>query len=150
MNPSPAAIAAIQGHVTTWTTQTDAQILADLNNAVIANPTPQGQTLKPVSESAFMALLTDPTNGSVLKLIDWVNFALLKADIEAANRVGIGLWCQVLPGKGFITTGEASAIVADLSATQPDPSWPSHVSWAYINIGRDLDLGDIAASRPGV
>jgi hypothetical protein len=148
MNPSPQTIAAIQAKVTDWTPD-DAAILASLKGEMVANPAAQGQTLKPVSESAFMSLLTDQVNGSVVKLLNWVNFAQLKADIESSNRTGIGLWCQVLPAVGLITADEAAAITADLSATQADPSWQAQLSWPLINIGRELDIEDIAASRPG-
>jgi hypothetical protein len=147
VNISPAAIAAIRDHVSDWSPD-DATILESLNAATVANPSPQPDIAKPVAESTFLTALTDTENQSLGKLLNWVNFGMVKADIEASNRVGIGLWCQVLPMLGLITAGEAAAIAADLSATIPDPSWPALVSWSSIHIGRDLDLSDIAASRP--
>ena len=95
----------------------------------IANPvTVAPQVPAPVYESAFMGLLTDSSNNSVVKLATWSNFGLLKADIEASNRPGLGIWCQVLTKAGFMTAGEASAIIAYLSSTVADPNWSATVA----------------------
>jgi len=146
-NPSPAAIAAIQAHVTDW--GPDDQAIADaLNVPDQPNPAAQGVIDNPLYESALLSLLTDATNGSLVKLISWPNFGLLKTDIEAQNRDGVGLWCQALTAAGIITVGECGAIEAYIGGTQPDPSWPPQISWAQAVIGRDLDSNDIAASRP--
>jgi hypothetical protein len=148
VHPSPLAIASIRAKVTDWT-PSDATIAASLNTPSIANPTPQGQIAAPVYESELLGTLTDQGNGSLVKLINWPNFGLLKADIEIQNRAGIGLWCQALTLAGYITQGEASAIVTYLGSAVADPSYQTLLSWAQVNLGRPVDADDITASRPG-
>lgn len=147
MNLSDAAVVLIREHITDWTLD-DASILASLDAETLDNPAPQGRVAAPVYESALLGLLDDVANGSIVKLINWPNFGLLKSDIEAGNRDGIGLWCQALTLAGIITQGECGAILSYIGSTIPDPAWPAKVSWASVNIGRPLDLEDIAASRP--
>lgn len=146
-NPSPAAIAAIRSHVADWGPD-DPAIADDLDTPSIANPVPQGTVPNPLYESALLSLLTDAVNGSLVKLINWPNFGLLKADIEAQNRDGVLLWCQALTAAGILTQGECEAIATYVGGTQADPDYQSLLSWAQVHIGRPVDSEDIAASRP--
>lgn len=144
MNISPAAITIIQAHVRDWMPD-DAAILADLSTPTIANPTPQDQTLKVLSGITTLGLLSSASQSAVVKLP--LASTILEA-INGQNRTAVNDFAMALAGAGTITVAEAGAIIGSLSATEPDPSWPAKVSWAQINIGRELDLSDIAASRP--
>lgn len=148
-NPSFDAIVAIRARVTNWSQSIDS-VVAFLNapDAAFSNPSPQGQVAAVISESALLSLLTDPNNGSIVKLNNWVNFSLLKSDIEGQNRIGIGLWCQILPLLGLITQGEATAIINYIQSTEPDPTWSPTISWAQATLGRPVDFFDVAAARP--
>jgi hypothetical protein len=155
MNPSPAAVAWVQAQNPSWSTQTDAQIAVTLNAATADNPLEQGQVAVVIDESALLAKLIDPSNGSLAKLLNWPNFDLLKADIDAGNVVGIEKWCAVLsatdPGTAtspFITQGEAAAIVAYVTSTVADPDWASTVPAPVAALGRSLDAADVAVARP--
>jgi hypothetical protein len=156
MYPSPAAIAAIQAKVASlpggWSAYTDVQLAADsgpLNTPSVANPNPQGAVPNPIGESALIPLLDDPNNGSLAKLQNYVNLALVKADIDSGNRAGVLLWAQKLPLVGVITTGEAENITSYVNGTMPDPNWTAEISWAVANIFRPVDTSDVAAARPG-
>lgn len=146
-HPSPAAVTAIRAHVSDWT-PTDAQIVAALNTPAIANPTPQPSIPAPLTEDGLAGLLTDATNGSIARLVNYVNYGLVQADILAGNRARIGGWAGKLAVAGIITVGEATAIGAALAATVPDPAWPALISWAVANLGRPVDADDVATSRP--
>lgn len=146
-NPSPAAIAAIKAVVIDWG-PTDQAIADTLNTPDRANPVAQGVIDNPLYESALLSLLTDATNNSLVKLINWPNFGLLKADIKAQNRDGVSLWCQALTLAGIITQAECGSISTYVTGTQADPNWQSQISWAQAVIGRAVDSDDIAASRP--
>lgn len=146
MNPSPSAIAWLK------TVDTDpsidaATLAATLNAPSIANPTAQASVSVVLSESALLALLTDPTNGSAVKLVNYVNLASVLADIDTNNHGATTLWGEKLAIAGIITTGEASAIASYIATPIPDPSWPSLISPAIANIGRAVDVSDIATER---
>jgi hypothetical protein len=146
-HPSPSALEALRARVTDWSA-TDEALVAALNAPDRPNPTPQGTVPAPLSESALLALLTDPTNGSLVRLVEWPNFGLLKADIAAQNRAGVLLWAQALAAAGLIAPGEAGALSAYVQGTEPDPSWPAEVSWAEATLGRSVDGDDIREARP--
>lgn len=149
-NISPAAIALIQAHIADWTPD-DATILASLSVAAIANPTAQPTIGNPIYESELMGRLSA---ASLCNIRGYANLASLKADIAVSNVDGLLHWFGLLAITtesipGVITSDEATALSGYIMGTQLDPAWPALVSWAHINIGRELDLSDIAASRPG-
>lgn len=148
MNPSPAAITAIRAEVTALSAwgNTDAQLAASLNTAGIANPTPQATVTKPFAFGDVMGLLS---SGSIANIRGLPTGTDLIDKINAQDRVGVGHWiAALLAGTPLITTDEATAVGAVIAATQLDPSWPALLSWAQVNLGRAVDTGDIAASRP--
>jgi hypothetical protein len=50
------------------------------------------------------------------------------ARVREGDRVGIAEWANVLTAKNLMTPTEQTAVLALVSATIPDPSWPTHVS----------------------
>jgi hypothetical protein len=106
--------------------QSQEQILALLNTPTeVANPTPQGTVfVNPIlSETTLLGLLTDPTNGSGAKLINYPNLASVLADIDANNHEAVALWAGRLALVGIVTAGEATAIEAYCMASELDPAW---------------------------
>lgn len=107
---------------------TDAQRLDLLNiPSMVANPVAQPQIPRTMEESDLAGLLTDQANGSLKQLLNWVNFGLLKADIDNQNHAGVGIWAMKCEMLGLITTAEAVAVQAYAAETIPDPSWPAQV-----------------------
>lgn len=147
MNITPQAIALIRAHVESWTGD-DATIRDALNDPVVDNPTPQANVPRVLYESELATLLNDPDNGSLVKLLNWVNFGLVKADIASQNRAGIALWAGELELLGILTAGEAAAVQGYALTPIPDPAYRAQIGWAEANIGRSVDLADIRAARP--
>ncbi|MDR3634343.1 MAG: hypothetical protein P4L84_11110 [Isosphaeraceae bacterium] len=152
MNPSPSAITAIEAFAAAlsggWAAHTDAQVLSAIQAATVANPIAVAAQLPNVlDESALIGLLNDPSNGSLAKLLNWVNFGLVKADIDASNRTGVDLWAQKLQLLSIITAGEAGNITTYLAGTTADPSWTATVRWDVGTLGRTIDLADVIAAR---
>jgi len=144
--PNPAVIAAIRGRVVDWT-PTNAQIAATLNTANIANPTARLNVPKPMTTAALLGLIV---NANKAKVYGRAVLSDLRGDIRAGDRTGVKSWFGLALVAADITSAEYTALVAEVDAVVPDPSWPAQVSWAQLNIGRPLDASDIAASRPGV
>jgi hypothetical protein len=96
----------------------------------------------------FAGLLGLLSPASVVNIRSLPVATALIADINANNTQAIGIWAQaLLAPPALITTAEAEAIGAMLTATQPDPSWQSQLSWAAVNLGRSVDVADIDAAR---
>jgi hypothetical protein len=158
MNPTPAAITTIRTKVSAlsggWAGNADNALLATaLNTEQVDNPVAQPTVPRVMYESELAAILSDPTkdsdptNGSLAKLLNWTNFGLVKADIVANNLVGIALWATELELLGILTSAQKAAVQA-YTEPIPDPNWTAQVSWAQANLGRPVDAADIAAARP--
>lgn len=145
MNPSPSAIASIRARITDWS-PSDSTIAAALNAPSIANPTPQPQLPKPFSFGDVMGCLD---SGSIAKIRDLATGIDLINKINAGDVVGIGHWIIALQaGTPLITSDQATAVTAVITATIGDPTWSAQLSWAAVNLGRPADAADLAASRP--
>lgn len=105
--------------------KTDADVLAYLNAAsIIDNPEPQGQVARVMAESDIAGLIS--TN-SLKAVLNWLNFALVKRDIEENNHVGVALWAMKLALLALITADEATAVQGYATTPVQDPDWQSHV-----------------------
>jgi hypothetical protein len=145
MNPSAAAIAWIRAQSPNWAGQSDAQIAASLNATMVANPVAQApQVPNAISESALMGTLSQ---ASQTALLNWVNLALVKADVEDQNRVGLLLWAAKLQLAGVITADDATALTTYLNGTVPDPTWTANVPAPLVGMGRLVDANDVEAAR---
>ncbi len=149
MNPSPAAITAIQSYVAAlsggWAGNTDAQVLAAANAPTIDNPVSATTIGKPYTFADLLAVLSD---GSTAKLVALPSLPAILDAVNAGEMVVISRWVGLLIKGAVITSDEATAMTAIMADTETDPSWPTQISWAESNIGRLLDINDIAASRP--
>ena len=151
MNPSPAAIAAIKTYVAAMTSpaagwaNTNAQIVTAMNTPSISNPTPQATVPTPYTVVTLLDCLT----GSFATVANYPSLPAMLADINARNTGNCLNWLALLSGgtPPLITSGEASAINAVLTATELDPSWQSEISAARSELGRPVDAADIVAAR---
>lgn len=154
MNPSPPAIALIKTFVTGlsggWAGNTDAQIVAAANDPTIANAPgvpgyqPQGMIQTPYT---FVSLLGGLSQPSAANVESFPGISNLFDDILAQSTSRVLAAVQLMAASGRMTSGEAAALGAILTATEPDPGWPSLVGWAQANLGRPLDLDDSAIAR---
>lgn len=111
----------------------DADALAYLKAKRTAGPVP-------MYESELAGLLTDGANNSLVKLLNYVNFGLVKADIEAQNRAGVALWAGKLALLGILTAAEASAIQSYTQRTENNTpiAWASGIQVGHIVSARAL------------
>jgi hypothetical protein len=148
MNPSPAAIAAINTYVGGlsggWAGNTDAQIVTAANTPAIANPTPQGTVPTPFT---FATLLGSLSQSSAANVESFPGISDLYNDIIAQNSARVLAAIALMTASGRILSSEATAMTATVNATELDPSWPAQVGWAQVNLGRPLDLSDSATAR---
>ena len=142
-NPSPAAITAIQGKVTDWT-QSNAALATAINASLVANPTPQPTIPKPLT---IPELLGEVGAADAGKLAENPNLPTVLADITSQDRTSTGEWIGPLEADSELTTAEGAAIMGDLQATEPDPSWQAQLPWPLVNLGRLIDADDVAAAR---
>jgi hypothetical protein len=147
-SPTPQAIALIGAKVDAlpggWAGNSDAQVVAALNAPSVANPTPQGTVPKP-----FVAadLVDAAAQGSRAALASFVTGAAPFIIAQDAAHLAAGI--DALVSCGTITSGDAAAMKAVLTATQPDPSYPAQIGWAQANLGRPLDQLDASVARHG-
>lgn len=144
-NISAEGAAQIREHVTDWS-PADATIAGSLNAPAIANPAPQPTVAKAFLTHDLMSLLDAP---ALAKIQSLPSLARLLDDIELGVSSRLDNWLALLTVGGTITTNQAAALSGVIHATELDPAWPSQISWAVANLGRPVDLEDIAASRPG-
>ena len=149
MNPSPAAIAAIQAYGAAlsggWAGQTDAQVLTAANAATVDNPAQQGTVAKPYTYDDLLGAIS---SANVSKLVVLPALPAIVETINSGDLVACARWITTLVAGGVITTDEATAVSAVMTATEADPSYQSKISWAVANLGRPVDLVDIQQSRP--
>jgi hypothetical protein len=163
VNPSPAAIAAIQAKVTDWTA-TDNAIAVLLDTPSIVNPATQATVAAPVAPSTVLNLVS---SGSLAKILSLPSFdatilpLLNQPDPKpSASFSTLNLWAAGLFKGGYLTQSEFDALAAPTSGTTPstpaglfnqtqlDPSYQPQISWAQATLGRPVDAADIAAARP--
>lgn len=142
-NPTPAAIAAIRGHVADWA-PTDAEIAAALNTATEPNPVPQGTVPRYLLTADVLGLLSPASVGA---LFDSGNLPDMRDTIVAQDREGVVTWAAAALLAGKINQAEHDAVAAMAQETVPDPAWQAEVSWAVLTLGRAVDAADIAAAR---
>lgn len=149
MNPSPAAVAAIQTYAAAlsggWAGNADDAILAAANAPSVANPTPQPTVAKPYT---YVDLLGHLSAGSIAKLVVLPSLPTIVDSINAGNLLACQRWIATLVAGAIITGDEATALGGVMAATEPDPAFPARISWAEADIGRPLDLSDISEARP--
>jgi len=135
----------IQGFITDWTPTNNA-ILTALNAPSVANPTPQPTVAKPFAFADVMGCLSAASVANVRSL---ATATQLITAINLRDVVSIGNWLAALSSPpALITSGEAAAVGAVITATELDPSWPAQISWAAANLGRPATLADVIAARP--
>lgn len=147
MNPTPEAIEAIRDRVSDWT-PLDAEIAAALNEATEANPEPQGSIPRQITIERLMAECQVPPE----EIAALVNSGLLMAirdDAAAQDRGGLATLAQCALIAGLIEQSTYATVLAWLQGTDPEPDYQPLLSWAELNLGRSVDAGDLAASRPG-
>jgi hypothetical protein len=148
MNPSPAAIAAINTYVGGlaggWVGNTDAQIATAANTPAIANPTPQGTVPTPFT---FTSLLGSLSQSSAANVESFPGVSDLYNDIIAQNGPRVLAAIALMSASGRILSAEATAMTTTINATELDPTWPAQVGWAQANLGRPLDANDSAVAR---
>lgn len=150
MNPSSSAIASIQAFVGTlaggWSSNTDVQILAAIQAAKVANPVTTQPTIpKPYTFADVMGCLSA---ASVVNIRSLPTSTALITAINARDSVSITNWLGALQaGTPLITSAEATAVLAVVNATEPDPSWTAQVAWDIGTLGRAADVADIHAAR---
>lgn len=147
MNPTPAAIDWIRSFAATleggWSLS-DSAIVAAANAPSIPNPVPQPTRDKAFTFSEFMAALDQAT---IKTVSDYGTFSDVRRDIEMNNRGACALWIQLFVVRGELTTQQAAALTAIISATEPDPDWRPMISVAEQNIGRMVDVYDVKEAR---
>jgi hypothetical protein len=148
LNPTPAAIAWIDAYAAGlpggWATNDDAAIVAAANAPAVANPVPQGTVPAGYTPASLLSLLSATSAANV------ESFAGLQGLFDAigsADSPGILAALALLQASGKVQSTEVAAIQSALSATVPDPSWPSKIGAARSAIGRPIDSADVAETR---
>ena len=148
MNPTPDARTWIDafasGLAGGWAGNDDAAVVGAANNATVANPAKQGTVPVPYT---FAALLGSLSQASAANVEAFPGISSLYADILAQNSPHVLAAIQLMGASGRITSGEASAMTATVGATQPDPSYRPQIGQALANLGRPLDVADVAMTR---
>lgn len=147
MNPSPFAISWIQGQVAAMSgawTNANAQIVTALNTALAPNPTPQGTVPKPYTIATLEAELS---SASQKNLALYPSLAAVLSSVNASDTPSVILWANTLVNAGVILSAECTAIVAAVTATEPDPNWQAQLPISVINLGRLVDTNDVQAAR---
>lgn len=85
---------------------------------------------------------------SLAKLLQYVNFALIKHDIEAQNRVGVALWAGKLALCGILTADEIAAVVAYTQRTEDVPASRYEVASGSIGAVATISQVDEARGLP--
>jgi hypothetical protein len=142
-SPSPEAIALIRARVADWSPG-DAAIAADLNGPAADNPSPQGQTPRPFTAIDLLGAI-DPTRRAAVKPL----LGPIRPDLDAQDARAIVGWAESLLLIGDLQQADVDALIAVVTATEPDPAWTARLSWAQADLGRPADAEDVAASRPG-
>jgi hypothetical protein len=147
VNPTPGQIQSIKSFVAglagVWS-NSDAQIRAAMAATKVANPLPQATVPKPYTATQLLGLLSA---ASIANLAAFPAIHDLFSDISAQNSANVEAASALLAAAGKITSAEQSAIVAAVTATEPDPSWTSTVAWDVANLGRVADDFDLEAAR---
>lgn len=147
MNPSPAAVAWIQGQVGAMSgawTNTNAQIVTTLNTTLAANPTPQATVPKPYTVQTVMGALAASSQKNVA---GYVSLSAVLDSVNAGDTPGVLTWASVLEMLGLITSTDVSAVQSLVTATELDPTWQSQLPISVINLGRLVDQYDVQAAR---
>ena len=148
MNPSPNAIAWIKAFAAAldggWAGNSDAVILAAANLPSGANPVPQGQVPTPYH---FADLLAGLSASSIANLKNFPTLGLVIEQVNSGDLAASAAWITFFVVAALITTAEAAAISATVTATIPDPAWPAEIGAAAAALGRDLDLHDVLTAR---
>ena len=115
-----------------------------MNAASVANPVPQATIPTPYTLAQFISALSA---GSLtnLKTLSWLYN--LAQDIGLMNTPSVLIDLQLLKATGVILAAEYTTLSTAVNSTELDPSWPAQVGWAQANIGRPVDLNDIATVR---
>ncbi len=147
MNPTPGQIAAIRAYVAglsgAWN-NTDAQIRAAIAASSVANPVQQATVPKPYTATGLLGVLSTQSQGN---LVVFPAIHDLLVDIQTQDSANVLAAVSLLAATGKITSAEATAIQSAVTATEPDPSWTSTVTWDLANLGRPIDDFDIEAAR---
>jgi hypothetical protein len=147
MHPTPSAISWIRAFVPTlqggWSL-TDSAIAAAANAPSVPNPDPQPPRLK---EFTFEQIMSSLPQATIKTVTDYVAFSDVRKAIEANDRGACGLWIQLFLIRQEITQQQADAMLAIISATEPDPAWRPMISVSEQQIGRMLDGDDVREAR---
>lgn len=148
MNPSPAAVTWIQSYVTgltgSWSGNTDRAVVAAANTPSVTNPQSAPTVQTPYTAVSLLSLLS---SGSAANLVTFPAIHDLFADIASTNSAAVLDAVALLVTASRITSSEATAITAAVTATEPQPGWPAQIGVAQANLGRVLDTSDVAAAR---
>jgi hypothetical protein len=116
-----------------------------LNAPSIQNTNAQKMVQKKLTVSETLGKLS---KASKTKLLSVPSIEDVRRAVNAQDRSTYSDLIDFLNAGGGITDQEKTDVTAILTATEPDPSWQSQISWAQANLGRPADLGDIIAARP--
>lgn len=148
MTPSAEAVAKIIAVVPPddWSSKTDVQILTDVQAMTVSNPESQTNTLPTMTATNILGLLST----SLAKLASVPTIVAVRDDIRAQDREGVLNWAALYLAAGLITSAEYEAVLAFVNTPVADPNYSAVVSWAKVNLGREIQLEDIQAARLGV
>lgn len=146
MNPTQHHKRLISAKLRTMTYTDIADAVNKLNTDNIDNITPRQMVSKRYSwvdmigaihPDRLKILMTLPT---IVVLIEHVN----NKDLQA-----MFYWVNALRAAGYITDEDVSNINTIVSATELDPNYKNQVSWAYVNLGRNVDAFDVMEALDG-
>lgn len=165
-NPTPAAVAAIKSKVAAlggFAALTDAQVVAALNAADVANPAPQGTVPKPFQATDVGAIVSSATLAGILAIPAFEMTIRPMLDNpnpkDSDTILRLNQWAAELFKAGKLTQSEFDALAAPTPGTTTgaaeglfnqavaDPSYQPQLSWATVNLGRPVDTADSAYAR---
>lgn len=142
MNPSPAQIIQIRAFAANLpgdALASPAALVAAANALAVVDPA-AGPVPRPFAVADLLGALNQST---VAYLADSPTTLQILDAVRSNDRAACTLWLQTLVLAGKISSAEAEALAAILTAADPAPK----TSWARLNFGRDLDQLDVLAAR---
>ena len=127
--------------------QTAEAVVAYLNTRDIDNPIITAPHILPTF--TFTQIATLISSPSMIKLVDYIHFNQVIADIRAMDHAAVGLWATALAAASYMTSEEKDAIIALVSTATDDPNWTEHISWSEQTFGAQVTVADIEACNLG-
>jgi hypothetical protein len=108
----------------------------DTDRLNILNAVSQGSKPSVMYESSLMELLSP---SSLVKVLNYTNFGLVKNDLDNQNVLGVTLWADALLALSLITSDESQAIKTYAQRTEPDHTLSLDVWGVSSTTQADLD-----------